>query len=197
MMKKITKKLKGFTLIELIVVIAIIGVLAAILIPTMIGYVRKSKRASDVSQAKDIHTNAVSLILEDDDALESFYSQGASYATPVAKMDQRMGATYDLVPVAYLDGAGGTDGNAAVWTPVDSGQQGFCDALNEKYNFSASDPKTKIRIKSSSGANHLNRWFIGYRKGNDSTIEIWTGDGSSSPGETIQCLYVQITLGNT
>lgn len=37
---------KGFTLIELIVVIAIIGVLVAILVPSMLGYVRKSKISS-------------------------------------------------------------------------------------------------------------------------------------------------------
>lgn len=62
--KEQNKKKKGFTLIELIIVIAIIAILAAIAIPNFLGIQRKSKIKADIASAKTIYDATSAAIAE-------------------------------------------------------------------------------------------------------------------------------------
>ena len=53
-MKRENSKNSGVTLIELIIVIAIMAVLCGLLIPQYFGYLNKSKKASDIASAKKL-----------------------------------------------------------------------------------------------------------------------------------------------
>ena len=66
-------KNKGFSLVELIIVIAIMAILAAAIAPALIRYIDKSRKADDLAAAETINT-AVSAALANEDA----YSEVAS-----------------------------------------------------------------------------------------------------------------------
>jgi type IV pilus assembly protein PilA len=55
-MKKMLKNKKGFTLIELMIVVAIIGILAAIAIPNFMNYQCKAKQSEAKSSLGNIRT---------------------------------------------------------------------------------------------------------------------------------------------
>ena len=48
MLKKSKESVQGFTLVELIIIVAILGVLVAILAPAYTKYIEKSREATDL-----------------------------------------------------------------------------------------------------------------------------------------------------
>ena len=59
------KKLKGFTLIELLIAIVIIAILAAVLMPAIIGYVAKSEDTKNETNCSSLYSQASQELFSD------------------------------------------------------------------------------------------------------------------------------------
>ena len=91
------KKKKGFTLIELMAVIAIIAILAAVLVPTVSGYINRSKKSAIITQVRNVIA-----------ALETYNATASNPILETATVDEDT-VTDNTITVLELANEVGTD----------------------------------------------------------------------------------------
>lgn len=102
MLSRIRRKDKGFTLIELMIVVAIIGILAAIAIPNFMNYQCKAKQSEAKSNLGNIRT-----------AEEAYYAEHDAYSSSTSEIGF---STKGQANYTYTVSGNGASGTGASFT---------------------------------------------------------------------------------
>ena len=131
------KKTGGFTLVELIVVIAILGILAAVAVPAYSGYVKKANEAGDTQILSAVNTAIAAAVTENNLTM----ADAVNYLTVTAEAGSNGGCSVEVTSGSsdttgavladfttyfgddeftfayYVDAEIGTNGNLSVTDP--------------------------------------------------------------------------------
>lgn len=120
-MKMVKKAQAGFTLIELMIVVAIIGILAAVAIPAYSDYTVKAKIANALSSAGSLKTAVALCGQENGDVANCNTANGAANLPAFTPTKEVTGATITgagVVTLTLADIGKNTSGKTIIMTPT-------------------------------------------------------------------------------
>jgi len=151
-------KNKGFSLVELIIVIAIMAILAAAIAPALIRYIDKSRRSDDVAAGETINTAAQAALSNEEayDEIQGCMPSSGEVVLTTANADTAFGSVT----------ASGQSGNGAT----------FIEEINSSCG--GKSPKLKFKKKGATG------WAVGVNEAGKPVV--WISDGSAASKWMVQ-----------
>ena len=198
---------RGLSLIELIIVIAIMAILVGVLTPMFVKYVDKSKKAKDVYTADQIARAINVAFVENPEAYEAF-QKWKTYDCNVEVMEHGTKKSYKVYRVAS-NGKQGTNsvsncfngGNSDLYKNPDGthdygkGATGFYGVINRELGLSTTEmnqaiipkyttPKEGALPSGVSSFGELDRWRI-VKRADNGMMEIWASQPNPGGGYPI------------
>lgn len=131
-MNRKLKSAKGFTLAELLIVVAIIGVLVAIAIPIFTSQLERSREAVDLSDVRSAYAEVMMAAITGDtsakytkDSSQTIWKSDGTYSIKVTPLKQQRDGWQTPLPIT-IGGVSSNDAAHWIGTP---GANGYCEII--------------------------------------------------------------------